>query len=66
MQIYLNGNWTQVPDRITMQLLIESLDLGGRRIAVEVNEAILPRSAFKETQLQEGDKVEIIHAVGGG
>ncbi len=49
-----------------MQLLIESLDLGGRRIAVEVNEAILPRSAFKETQLQEGDKVEIIHAVGGG
>ena len=66
MYIVVNGEQTQVPDRLSMGSLIEKLDLAGQRVAVEVNEELVPRSTFHEYQLQEDDAVEIIHAVGGG
>jgi sulfur carrier protein len=66
MQITLNGSPTQIPDHTNMVGLIERLDLTGRRLAVEVNEELVPRSRFAEHCLAPGDRVEIIHAVGGG
>ena len=66
MHILVNGERTQVPDRFSMGSLIEKLDLAGQRVAVEVNEELVPRSTFGDYQLQENDTVEIIHAVGGG
>ncbi|MBT3048006.1 MAG: sulfur carrier protein ThiS [Candidatus Thiodiazotropha sp.] len=66
MQIYLNGEEKQIPDASNMARLIELLDLGGQRIAVEVNEELVPRSTFDQHQLHEQDRIEIIQAVGGG
>jgi sulfur carrier protein len=66
MQIYINGKQTQIPEQSNMAMLIDVLDLSGQRVAVEVNEELVPRSGFSDYRLQENDKVEIIHAVGGG
>jgi len=66
MQIIVNGNSTEVPDGINMTDLVEHLELTGQRLAVEVNEELVPRSRFQEHRLAPSDQVEIIHAVGGG
>jgi sulfur carrier protein len=66
MQIIVNGSSTDVPAAFSIAALIEHMALTGRRIAVEVNEQLVPRSRFAEHHLNEGDRVEIIHAVGGG
>ena len=66
MQIYLNGDEKQIPDDLDMAGLIELLELTGQRIAIEVNEELVPRSTFPGHTLQAEDRVEIIHAVGGG
>lgn len=66
MQIILNGESTFVDENINITQLIEQLQLTGKRIAVEINEEIVPRSAHANTPLHEGDKVEIVHAIGGG
>ena len=50
----------------TVADLVAALGLGPRRIAVEVNRAIVPRAEYGVTALHEGDAVEIIHFVGGG
>jgi len=46
--------------------LVAVLGLGPRRIAVEVNRALVPRETYASTPLQDGDRVEIVHFVGGG
>ncbi len=66
MQIYVNGEQTQVPERFDIVALLELLDLAGVRVAVEINQELVPRSTFADTPLSDGDKIEIIHAVGGG
>lgn len=66
MQISVNGRTTEVPDGIDMAALITRLDLEGRRMAVEVNAQIVPRSQFAQHRLNPNDRVEIIQAVGGG
>ncbi len=66
MNIYLNGEARQVPDNCSAAQLIEELGLGGKRIAMEVNREIVPRSSYTDTLLQADDKVEIVHAIGGG
>jgi sulfur carrier protein len=66
MQIIVNGNSTELPDGASMADLIERLALAGQRLAVEVNEELVPRSRFQAHRLESGDRVEIIHAVGGG
>ena len=52
--------------RATVSVLIESLALTGKRLAVEVNEDIVPRSQHPEFTLNPGDRVEVVHAIGGG
>lgn len=66
MQILLNGEAREVPDNYTAAQLVDELELGGKRIAMEINLEIVPRSTYAEVQLQSGDKVEIVHAIGGG
>ena len=65
MQIYLNGE-QQNTHCTTLLELIQSLALEGKRYAVEVNEMIIPKSKLANTVICTEDKIEIIHAVGGG
>ncbi len=66
MQIVLNGETHQVQDGATIAALIERLELTGKRLAVEVNEEVVPRSEYAQVPLHEGDRVEIVRAIGGG
>ena len=66
MEITLNGEACQYEDKLTVQSLIEAKDLSGKRIAVEINLEIIPRSQFSSHVLCDGDRVEIVHAIGGG
>ena len=66
MQIILNGEPRELDDALTVGGLIERLKLGERRLAVEVNEEVIPRSEHREHPLHDGDLVEIVHAIGGG
>ncbi len=66
MHIQLNGESYELPDGETVAALLTRLDLTGRRIAVELNLDIVPRSQHASTTLTEGDQVEVVHAIGGG
>ena len=66
MQVIVNDETRRMPDGATVADLVTALGLGPRRIAVEVNREIVPRAAYAETALAEGDTIEIIHFVGGG
>jgi sulfur carrier protein len=66
MRIQLNGEPFELPDGQTVADLIGRLDLSGRRVAVELNQDIVPRSQHAATALSEGDRVEVVHAIGGG
>jgi sulfur carrier protein len=66
MQLYVNGDPRDLPAGATVASLVEMLALSGGRIAVEVNEELVPRSTYAEHVLNEGDRVEIVHAIGGG
>lgn len=66
MNIILNGEQREIPGASTAADLVELLELGERRIAMEVNLEIVPRSDYANYRLQEDDKVEIVHAIGGG
>ncbi|MDK8462904.1 sulfur carrier protein ThiS [Marinobacter sp. SS13-12] len=66
MQVQVNGDPMELPDEATVAVLIERLVLAGKRLAVEVNEDIVPRSQHTEFRLSEGDRVEVVHAIGGG
>ena len=56
----------ELPNGATIAALIEQLALAGKRVAVEVNEDIVPRSQHPDFSLSEGDRVEVVHAIGGG
>jgi sulfur carrier protein len=66
MEIHVNGAPRSVPPGQTLAGLVAELDLTGRRVAVEINEEIVPRSRYGERVLAAGDCVEVISAVGGG
>ncbi|MBI5451629.1 MAG: sulfur carrier protein ThiS [Gammaproteobacteria bacterium] len=66
MEIVLNGAPRSIADGTSVTALVESLGLTGKRIAVEINLEIVPRSLHASQLLQSGDRVEIVHAIGGG
>ncbi|MGA1690135.1 MAG: sulfur carrier protein ThiS [Sedimenticolaceae bacterium] len=66
MNISLNGKTHSLADNSSLTSLIEALELTGKRIAVEVNDELVPRSEHADCQLNEGDRVEIVQAIGGG
>ena len=66
MQIHLNGEPRVVEPAMTLAALLERAGLAGRRVAVEVNGTIVPRSRHPEHALTDGDRIEVVHALGGG
>ncbi|MCS4505230.1 hypothetical protein KBTX_02245 [wastewater metagenome] len=66
IEIVVNGEPRQVSPGQSVGGLVADLGLTNRRIAVEVNEALVPRSDFQAHELAAGDRVEIVHAIGGG
>ncbi len=66
MQIILNGTAIDIPDKLSAAGLVEHLELGGKRLAMEINQEIIPRSQYAQTTLQPNDKIEVVHAIGGG
>ncbi|MEX2476313.1 sulfur carrier protein ThiS [Marinobacter sp.] len=66
MQVQVNGDGVELPAQATIADLIEHMALTGKRLAVEVNEDIVPRSQHPEFRLNNGDRVEVVHAIGGG
>ena len=66
MRLTVNGETREAPDSATLAELLASLGIDGRRVAVERNREIAPRSQWAETKLAEGDALEIVQFVGGG
>lgn len=66
LELRINGETRQFPDSHTVASLIEALGYAGKRIAVERNGEIVPKSTHTTTPLQSGDQLEIVVAVGGG
>ena len=64
--VSINGEARQLPSEVTVATLIEQMGLTGKRIALERNGEIVPRSTFATQQLAQSDKLEIVVAVGGG
>ena len=66
IEIIVNGEPRQTAAETTVAELITALQLTPERLALELNLSILPRSAWSETRLHAGDRLEIVHFVGGG
>jgi thiamine biosynthesis protein ThiS len=71
MNLHINGEPRVFPDPapakvFTLAALIESLNMKSDRVAVELNREIVPRDRWPETPLKDGDRLEIVHFVGGG
>ena len=66
MNITVNGESRSLEPGTSLGQLLEELDLAGKRIAVEVNRDIVPRSEYVNYRLNDDDTVEIVNAIGGG
>ncbi len=64
--VVLNGETRALDGPVSVTGLLATLGLEGRKVAVERNEAIVPRSLYAETWLASGDALEIVHFIGGG
>jgi thiamine biosynthesis protein ThiS len=66
MRLTVNGEVREAPDQATLADLLASLGIEGRRVAVERNREIAPKSLWGTTLLSDGDRLEIVQFVGGG
>jgi sulfur carrier protein len=66
MNLVVNGETFEAKEAASIQSLIESLELSAKRIAVELNGSVVRRVEWDSLLLSEGDRVEIVHFVGGG
>ena len=66
IRVTLNGAAREFPAPLTFSQLLDELSLAGRRLAVERNGEIVPRSTYTDTRLADGDRIEVVIAVGGG
>ena len=66
MEISFNGESRALDGAVTVAQLLAREGLGDRRVAVEINREIVPKSQHATHVLHEGDKVEVVHALGGG
>ena len=64
--VQVNGESREVRDRSTLDDLVSELALPAARIAIELNQQVVRRNKWSETNLSEGDRIEIVHFVGGG
>ena len=66
IRITVNGAPRQLPSPVTFEQLLAELSLTGKRLAIERNGQIVPRSTFADSRLADGDRIEVVVAVGGG
>jgi thiamine biosynthesis protein ThiS len=66
MNVVLNGEPRNIPDGLTILTLLQYLDLKPERIAIERNLELVRRAEWETTLVQEDDRLEIVHFVGGG
>jgi thiamine biosynthesis protein ThiS len=66
MTLMINSEAREFPDGLTLAALIAQLGMKADRVAVELNLEIVPRGSWDATTLKDGDKLEIVHFVGGG
>ena len=66
MTLQLNGEQREVPDGLSLAGLIDWLELPADRVAIERNLEVVKRAKWNQTQLEEGDRLEIVRMVGGG
>jgi sulfur carrier protein len=69
MKLHINGEEREFPSgpgSFTLSALVEQLGMKPDRVAVELNRDIVPRDRWNETVLNEGDRLEVVHFVGGG
>lgn len=66
IDVELNGETRQIPSSLTLKGLLEHLELDPRKVAVERNLEIAPRDGYESILIEAGDRLEIVHFVGGG
>lgn len=66
IQLSVNGQARQLEPGASLERLLQALELAGKKVAVEKNGEIVPRSRYADTALADGDSLEIVVAVGGG
>ena len=66
MLLHINGEQREFPDDLTVAALVGQLGMKPDRVAVELNLEIVPRTQWEATTLKDGDKLEVVHFVGGG
>ena len=66
MKLQINGGQRDFPENLTIATLVEHLGMKSDRVAVELNLEIVPRTQWPSMPLKDGDKLEIVHFVGGG
>jgi thiamine biosynthesis protein ThiS len=66
MTITLNGDRHEVAGPLSVSALLEQLDIDARRVAVELNLAVVKKAAYDSSVITDGDEVEIVNFVGGG
>ncbi|MPY90635.1 MAG: sulfur carrier protein ThiS [Luteitalea sp.] len=66
MEIRLNGDAYELPESLSVRVLLDRLEIDPRRVAVEVNLTVIKRGQYDTTIVREGDEVEIVNFVGGG
>jgi thiamine biosynthesis protein ThiS len=66
MTLHINGQPREFPDGLTVEALVTQLGMKADRVAVELNLEIVPRARWEATSLKDGDKLEVVHFVGGG
>ena len=66
MRFELNGESQDAPEALSVRELLERFGFQKRRVAVAINAEVVPRSQFERAEIHEGDRIEVIQAVGGG
>lgn len=66
MTIKLNGDRHEIPQPLSVSALLAQLDIDARRVAVELNLAVVKKAAYESSVIRDGDEVEIVNFVGGG
>jgi thiamine biosynthesis protein ThiS len=66
MKLQINGETHEFDSPLTLATLLQKLEMKADRVAVELNRSIVPREGWAATSLAEGDRLEIVHFVGGG
>ncbi len=66
VQVLINGETLELPEQLALSDLVSHLSLTPERVAIELNQHVVRRTEWAQTVLSDGDRIEIVHFVGGG